>query len=80
MVEAIKSDWVKRYALERCFEVVGEAIKRLPADLRVKYAQHNWAGAAGARDRIAHGYEWVDHEVLWGAARDDFPSLFSTVE
>jgi len=78
--EVIMADWVKRYALERCFEVVGEAIKRLPAALRMKYGQHNWTGAAGARDRIAHGYEWVDHHILWEAVRDDFPILFATVD
>jgi len=55
-------------------------IKRLPGELREQYPEHDWRGAAGLRDIVAHGYDWVDHEVLWDAVRDDFPSLFATLE
>lgn len=76
----IDADWIKRLAFERCFEIVGEAIKRLPPELRERYAEHDWRSAAGTRDRIAHGYDWVDHEVLWKAVQEKFPGLFSTTE
>ncbi len=76
----IEADWIKRLAFERCFEIVGEAIKRLPTALRERYAEHDWRGAAGTRDRIAHGYDWVDHDVLWKAVQEKFPGLFATTE
>ncbi len=76
----IEVDWIKRLAFERCFEIVGEAIKRLPRELRERYAEHDWRGAAGTRDRIAHGYDWVDHAVLWKAVHNKFPGLFATTE
>jgi uncharacterized protein with HEPN domain len=75
----IEVDWIKRLAFERCFEIVGEAIKRLPPDLRERYAQHDWKGAVGTRDKIAHGYEWVDHEILWKAVSERFPGLLVTI-
>lgn len=76
-LEQIRSDWVKQLALERCFEIVGEAIKRLPADLRSQHPGHDWRGAVGARDRIAHGYEWVDHALLYQAVKERFPELLT---
>ena len=79
-LEALRLDWVRLMAFERCFEILGEAIKRLPGELREQYPEHDWRGAAGLRDIVAHGYDWVDHEVLWDAVRDDFPSLFATLE
>jgi len=79
-LEALRLDWVRRMAFERCFEILGEAIKRLPGELREQYPEHDWRGAAGLRDIVGHGYDWVDHEVLWDAVRDDFPSLFATLE
>ena len=79
-LEALRGDWIRLTAFERQFEIIGEAIKRLPLALRERYPQHDWRGAAGLRDIVAHGYDWIDHEVLWDAVRDDFPSLFVTVE
>lgn len=79
-LEDLKKDWVKVMAFERSFEILGEGIKRLPSDLREKYPGHDWRGAAGLRDIVAHGYDWIEYEVLWDAVRDDFPSLFKTVD
>lgn len=79
-LEQLLADRIRMLALERCFEIVGEAIKRLPGTLRERYSQHDWRGAAGTRDRIAHDYEWVDHQVLWKAVHENFPELMVTIE
>ncbi len=71
----IEADWIKRLAFERCFGIVGEAIKRLPPELRARYAENGWRNAAGTRDRIAHGYDAVDHETLWKEAQEKFPGF-----
>ncbi len=79
-LENLRQDWIRLTAFERQFEIIGEAIKRLPLELRNRYPQHDWRGAAGLRDIVTYGYDWIDHEVLWDAVKEDFPSLFATLE
>lgn len=64
--EEFRSDWRKQMVGERLFEVLGEAVKRLPDDLRNRHSQLPWKKIAGTRDYIAHGYDSVDYDVIWG--------------
>ena len=61
-------------------EVLGEAVKRLPDELRARYPQVDWRGMAGMRDRVSHGYDQVDYRVLWQAVQTRVPDLLVTVE
>ena len=79
-LEELTRDRVQVLALERCFEIMGEAIKRLPMELRARYPEQNWKQVAGLRDVVVHGYDSVDHGILWKAVAEDFPNLFSTIE
>ena len=78
--EQLKSDWRDAFAFERVMEVLGEAVKRLPNELRARYPAVDWRGIAGMRDRVSHGYDTVDYEVLWHAVRTRVPALLTTVE
>jgi uncharacterized protein with HEPN domain len=51
---------------ERLVEILGEAVKRLPNELRDRHPQLPWDKIAGTRDYIAHGYDRVDYDVIWG--------------
>lgn len=76
----IESDWRQALAFERAMEVLGEAVKRLPDDLKQRYPQVPWKLIAGMRDKLAHGYDGVDYQLLWDAVQNDLPALCSTVE
>ena len=65
--EELLADWQATAALERFLEIVGEAVKRLPADLRSRHPSVPWKEIAGTRDRLSHGYDDVEHQVLWDA-------------
>jgi uncharacterized protein with HEPN domain len=67
-------------AFERVLEVLGEAVKRLPEDLRKCYPAVPWRQIAGTRDYLSHGYDALDHQRLWDAVQQDVPILLSTVE
>ena len=78
--EELLADWQATAALERFLEIVGEAVKRLPADLRSRHPSVPWKEIAGTRDRLSHGYDDVEHQVLWDAVQNDVPRLLVTVE
>lgn len=64
--EEFRGDWRKQMLGERLVEVLGEAVKRLPDDFRDRHPNLPWKKIAGTRDYIAHGYDSVDYEVIWG--------------
>jgi uncharacterized protein with HEPN domain len=64
--EEFRKDWRKQMLAERLVEVLGEAVKRLPEDLRDRHPQPPWQKIASTRNYIAHGYDSVDYEVIWG--------------
>ena len=77
--EEFRQDWRKRMLGERVVEVLGQAVKRLPEELRARYPQPPWRKIAGTRDYIAYGYDSVDYEVIWGVLDIEAPKLKEAV-
>jgi len=73
--EAFRSDDVLKRAFVRSLEIIGEATKRLPMDLRDRYPQIPWKNIAGMRDILIHNYEGVDYTVVWDVAVNKIPAL-----
>jgi len=55
--------------------VIGEAISRLPVDLRERHPQVPWRQIIAVRHRIVHAYFDLDLQILWDAAIGDIPEL-----
>jgi len=76
-----QADIMRRSAVERQLEILGEAFKRIDdidPSFRDRFPE---AGRViGARNRIAHGYDAVDDEVIWAAAQDNIPLLMTKLE
>jgi uncharacterized protein with HEPN domain len=70
-----KKDIKSQFAVIRCFEVIGEATKRIPDDFRNNYSNIPWKIMAGMRDRLIHGYDVVDVSILWRTIKTDIPEL-----
>jgi uncharacterized protein with HEPN domain len=64
--EKFQGDWRQQMLGERLVEILGEAVKRLPDNLRARHPELPWDKIAGTRDYIAHGYDSVDYDVIWG--------------
>ena len=59
--------------------VIGEAVKKLPSDLRERYPEVAWREIAGLRDFIAHAYFALDSDIIWDAVEHDVPALLDAV-
>ncbi|MGB8684619.1 MAG: HepT-like ribonuclease domain-containing protein [Candidatus Binatus sp.] len=67
-------------ALVRLLEIVGEAASRMPANERTQYPQIPWGEIVGLRNRLIHGYDSVDFDILWQIVRHDLPALIVALE
>jgi len=52
-------------ALVRLVEVIGEAASRVPEEFRSRYPEVPWRQTVGMRNRLLHGYDTVDFDILW---------------
>ncbi len=71
--EDLVSDFRINFAVFRALEIVGEATKRLPMELRNEYPDVPWKEMAGMRDRIIHGYDVVEHKIVWDTVKKRIP-------
>lgn len=73
--EEFVSDTKTNHAVIRCIEIMGEAAKHVPEDVRQKYPEIPWKDIAGMRDKIIHLYFRVSLEKVWLVLQEDIPAL-----
>ena len=66
-------------AVVRNLEIIGEAAKHIPDDIRVVLPNIEWRKAAGLRDMLAHAYFGIDNDILWDIVRNKVPELADAV-
>jgi len=67
-------------ALVRLVEVIGEAANRVPDDFRSRHPQVPWRQTVGMRNRMVHGYDVIDFDILWSVLQKDLPPLIEALE
>jgi len=67
-------------ALVRLIEIVGEAANRLSIEDQSRYPSIPWKEIVGMRNRLVHGYDAIDMDVLWDTVRVDLPQLIEELE
>lgn len=58
-----------------CVQIIGEASKHVPEDIKEKFKSIPWNEIRGMRNRITHEYFEVDENLLWETIQNDFPVL-----
>jgi uncharacterized protein with HEPN domain len=68
------------HAVIHCLLIVGEAVKRLPDDVRREMPAVEWRKIAGMRDWLAHVYFSINSDILWDVVESKVPSLLQEIE
>ena len=67
-------------ALVRLLEIVGEAAGRMPKELCANHPEIPWPQIISLRNRLIHGYDSVDFNILWQIIANDLPPLIPILE
>ena len=62
-------------AVIRNIEIIGEAAKHIPPDIRLKHVEIPWKEIIGTRSKVLHEYFGVDEKILWKTIQEDLPLL-----
>ena len=76
----LDSDRQFNLSLVRLLEILGEAAGRVSPDQRAKHAQIPWPAIIGMRNRLIHGYDNVDFDIVWEVVTRDLPPLARMLE
>jgi uncharacterized protein with HEPN domain len=76
----LQKDRMLQLALTRLVEVVGEAAARISEQTRTRYPSIPWSQIISMRNRLIHGYDVIDLDLLWDTLLEDIPPLVSELE
>lgn len=78
--DEFKDDRKTFAACVRNMEIMGEAVKNLPENLKDEHDDVPWREVAGMRDKLAHAYFGVSHEIIWKTIHTRFPQFRESIE
>ena len=78
--EAFRDHRVLQLALTRLVEIVGEAANRVSDATRLAHPDIPWPGIIGMRNRLVHGYDVIDYDLLRDTVTSDLPPLIAALE
>jgi uncharacterized protein with HEPN domain len=76
----LASDMMLRLAVERSFEIICEASRRIPDDVKAEQPDINWRAMVDFGNRLRHAYHRIEPIILWEIAQQDLPALKAFVE
>jgi len=77
--EFMEDETLKR-AVIRSLEIIGEATKKITADLKYQWNSISWKNMAGMRDRLIHDYMGVNYSIVWDVVKNKIPELHDQIK
>ena len=71
----LDTDRLLSLGVVRLLEIVGEAAARVPDEERARWPAVPWVSIVGLRNRLIHGYDDVDYDIVWEIVTTDLPKL-----
>ncbi len=68
-------DEIRKRAVVRSLEIIGEASKKIPVDQKLRWPEIPWKNMAGMRDRLIHDYIGVNYLIVWDVLQNFIPVL-----
>jgi uncharacterized protein with HEPN domain len=78
--DSFNSDTKTFDAVLRNLEVIGEAVKNLPEEVRARSNKTDWSKVSGLRIKLAHAYFGISLRIIWDIVQHEVPSLRAEVE
>lgn len=78
--QELRDDRVLSLAIVRLMEIVGEAANRIPHEERSRHPEIPWIQIVSLRNRLIHGYDAIDYEIVWQILDHDIPELILSLE
>ena len=75
----LENETLKR-AIIRSLEIIGEATKKISADVKYNWNSISWKSMAGMRDRLIHDYMGVNYSIVWDVVKNKIPELSDQIE
>jgi uncharacterized protein with HEPN domain len=60
-----EKEWLLRHGVQRDIEIISEASRRLPADIKARHPAIRWAAIAGIGNVLRHDYHSISNKVIW---------------
>ena len=61
-------------------QIIGEAVKNIPSEIRDRYPQVEWRKIVGLRDMIAHAYFTIDDQIVWDIVQNKLDDLHQKIQ
>lgn len=79
MYQFLSDETLKR-AVACSLEIIGEATKKIPVDVKLRWSDIQWKHMAGMRDKLIHDYMGVNYLIVWDVAKNIIPILIPQIE
>ena len=73
--ENFRQDNKTVFAVVRALEVIGEAAKKIPDNIKKRFSDIPWRHLTGMRDKLIHDYSGISLGIVWKTVKDDLPAL-----